>query len=51
MNYSNVRVYLAEMYVPTDEDGAYAMIIDMHDTLSDSFAGHVDAAGHTVLPL
>ena len=51
MNYSYVRVHLAEMHVPTDEERARVIVAEMHDELTDGFAGHVDAAGHRILPL
>ena len=51
INHSYVRVHLAEMHVLSDEESVRVMVVEMHDALVDGFAGHVDAAGHTILPL
>ena len=39
------------MQVPADEEGARAMIAQFHEELTDCFLGHIDAVGHSILPL
>ena len=46
-----MRVHLAEVQVPTDEESIRSMVGELHDALTDSFAVHIDCGGHAVLPL
>lgn len=44
-------MHLAELAVPDAEEDIVAMVHQIHGALSDCFAGHIDASGHSVLPL
>ena len=46
-----MRVHIVEVQLPSEENDVREMVRQMHKTLGDCSAGHLDTAGHSVLPL
>lgn len=51
VRYSNVRIHFLEMQLPSDSHEAVSMVRQTHEILSQYLCSHIDAEGHTVLPL